>query len=97
MKDLSDGFNRSALSRFLNTPGGRVFRVIAGAGFIVLGYLSHFDTLGVITAAWGLLPLSAGGFDICYISAALGGPLSGAKIRGLYPRKEETGKSAARS
>ena len=97
MKDYSDGFNRSALSRFLNTPGGRVFRVAAGAGFLALGYLSQFDTLGMIAAAWGLLPLSAGGFDICYISAALGGPISGAKIRGLYPRVEGTGENAARS
>jgi hypothetical protein len=27
--------------------------------------------------------LSAGAFDICYVSAVLGGPLSGAKIRNM--------------
>jgi hypothetical protein len=31
--------------------------------------------------AFSILPLSAGGFDWCYISAALGGPLRGAEIR----------------
>ncbi len=34
--------------------------------------------------AWGVLPLSAGAFDLCYISAVLGGPLSGARIRDGY-------------
>jgi len=28
-----------------------------------------------------IFPLSAGGLDWCYISAVLGGPLSGPKIR----------------
>ena len=45
-------------------------------------YRDH--TLGVISMAWGVLPLSAGALDICYISALLGGPLSGAKIRAKY-------------
>jgi hypothetical protein len=31
--------------------------------------------------AWSALPLSAGALDLCYISAVLGGPISGAKIR----------------
>ena len=35
----------------------------------------------MISMVWSLLPLSAGAFDICYVSAALGGPLSGTKIR----------------
>jgi hypothetical protein len=33
---------------------------------------------------WGVLSLSAGALDICYVSALLGGPLSGAKIRRQY-------------
>jgi hypothetical protein len=33
---------------------------------------------------WGALAMSAGAFDICFISAVLGGPLSGAKIRSKY-------------
>jgi hypothetical protein len=30
---------------------------------------------------WGVFPLIAGAFDVCFISAVLGGPFSGAKIR----------------
>lgn len=47
MHSFEEVFNRSGLSRFLNSPAGRIFRLV----------------------------------DICYISALLGGPLSGAKIR----------------
>lgn len=84
MSALADAFNRSRFSHFLNSPAGRLFRAAAGAGFLVIGFIYRAHTLGVLSMAWGLLPLSAGAFDICYISAALGGPLSGAKIRTKY-------------
>jgi hypothetical protein len=38
----------------------------------------------VLSMVWSVFPLSAGVLDICYISALLGGPLSGAKIRARY-------------
>lgn len=37
--------------------------------------------MGIAALVWSVFPLSAGAFDVCYISAALGGPLSGSKIR----------------
>ena len=76
-----DAFNQSSFSRFLNSPAGRIFRVLAGLGFVAMGARFHRRALGVAALAWSLLPLSAGGLDLCYISAALGGPLSGAKVR----------------
>ncbi len=79
-----ESFNRSGLSRFLNSPAGRVFRLVAGAGFLAVGYLYRGYALGVLSMVWGALAMSAGAFDICFISAALGGPLSGAKIRSKY-------------
>ncbi len=81
MGKSEEAFNRRGLSRFLNSPLGRLFRVVAGMAFLVVGYTLRGHALGVASMAWGLLPLSAGAFDICYISALLGGPLSGAKIR----------------
>lgn len=77
----AEAFNRSGFSRFINGAAGRVFRLVAGAGFLVVGYLFRDHTLGVISMVYSVLPLSAGAFDICFISWALGGPLSGAKIR----------------
>ncbi len=79
-----ESFNRSGLSKFLNTGAGRLFRAAAGIGFIAVGIACLDTTIGLIAIVWGILPLTAGGFDVCYISAALGGPLSGATIRGRY-------------
>jgi len=87
MQNLAEAFNRSGFSHFINSPAGRIFRLIAGIGFLVIGYIYRDSTLGILSMVWSVLPLSAGAFDICYISAVLGGPLSGAKIR----NKDKTG------
>ena len=79
-----EAFNRSGFSKFINSLAGRVFRLLAGTGFLVVGYVYRDHTLGVLSMAWSVLPLSAGAFDICYFSAVLGGQLSGAKIRSKY-------------
>jgi hypothetical protein len=84
--NIAETFNRSGFSRFINSSGGRVFRLVVGAGFLVVGYLFRDQTLGVIAMVFSIFPLSAGAFDICYISAVLGGPFSGAKIRELQRR-----------
>ena len=76
-----EAFNQSGLSKFLNSPGGRVFRLVAGTGFLVVGYVYRDHALGMLSMAWSALPLGAGALDICWISVALGGPLSGSKIR----------------
>lgn len=80
-------FNRSGFSRFLNSLAGRIFRVVVGTGFLFVGYLFRDHTLGVVAMVFSVLPLSAGTFDLCYLSAVLGGPLSGAKIRELQQRQ----------
>jgi hypothetical protein len=84
MNKLEGAFNRSSFSRFLNSPAGRIFRLVAGLGFLVVGYVYRGHALGVLSMVWSVFPLSAGALDICYISVLLGGPLSGAKIRSQY-------------
>jgi len=74
-------FNRSGLSRFINSPAGRAFRIAAGLAFLAGGWASRQSPLGVAALAWAPVPLSAGAFDWCYVSAALGGPLRGRVIR----------------
>ena len=81
---LEAAFNRSVFSRFINSAAGRVFRLVAGAGFLVVGYVYRAHTLGAVSMVWSVFPLSAGAFDLCYFSALLGGPISGAKIRARY-------------
>jgi hypothetical protein len=84
MPGPGEAFNRSWLSRFLNSPAGRLFRLVAGAGFLVVGNVYRVNTIGVLAMIWGVFPLSAGAFDICYISMVLGGPFSGKRIREMY-------------
>jgi len=77
-------FNRSGFSRFINSATGRIFRLVAGIAFLVIGYVYRDHWLGVVSMVWSILPLSAGALDLCYISALLGGPISGKKIRSSY-------------
>lgn len=84
MGSLAASFNQSGFSHFLNGPSGRVFRIVAGLGFLILGLVFRDHLLGILSLVWSVFPLSAGAFDICYISAALGGPLSGKQIRSAY-------------
>lgn len=86
MSSLAAAFNRSGFSRFLNAPFGRLFRVVAGACFLAAGLVWWGQPLGVVSLVWSIFPLSAGVFDVCYISAALGGPLTGKAIRANYQR-----------
>jgi hypothetical protein len=81
MSSVEDSFNRSEFSKFLNKPAGRIFRMVAGTGFIIVGYLFRDHLLGIVSILWGILPLTAGAFDICYVSLVLGGPIYGEKIR----------------
>jgi hypothetical protein len=81
MSSLKNRFNSSGLSVFLNSPAGRIFRLIVGIGFIIAGYLFRYHALGIVSMIWGMLPLTAGAFDICYVSMILGGPISGKRIR----------------
>jgi hypothetical protein len=87
MSRLEEGFNRTGFSVFLNSRAGRIFRLTAGTGFLAVGIIYRDNALGVVSIVWGILPLTAGAFDICYVSAVLGGPLSGARIREKYKRR----------
>jgi hypothetical protein len=78
---MHESFNQSGFSKFINSMAGRIFRIVVGIGFLVVGFIFREYTLGIISMVWGVVPLTAGIFDICYVSALMGGPLSGAKIR----------------
>ena len=77
----ADRFNATGFSRWINGPSGRAFRLVAGLAFIGFGFWMQHHWWGLASIAWGVFPLSAGLFDICWISAALGGPLAGKTIR----------------
>jgi hypothetical protein len=83
-------FAQSRFSHLINSSGGRIFRLVAGAIFLGVGFVYRDHAAGVAAMGWSVLPLSAGALDLCYISALLGGPVSGAKIRGTWPGRAPT-------
>lgn len=53
-------FNQPGLSRFLNSTGGRTFRLVAGIGFLLAGTMFRDQWLGLASMAWGTLAMTAG-------------------------------------
>ncbi|MHA6511989.1 hypothetical protein [Tessaracoccus sp. Z1128] len=83
MGTTADSLNRSPFGRWINSPAGRIFRTTAGTGFMVAGLIARRRAAGKASLAWGVLPLTAGLFDVCYMSAVLGGPLRGHDCRAV--------------
>jgi hypothetical protein len=79
--DPATRFNRSRFGTFLHAPGGRLFRLAAGTAFLTAGLGRRDTAVGKALLAWSVFPLTAGGLDVCYISAALGGPFRGSDCR----------------
>ncbi len=77
---LAESFGRSRFAQFINSPAGRLARVVAGIGLVAWGYTQRGTGTGLVFMAVGLVPLTAGAFNLCLISALLGGPISGARI-----------------
>jgi hypothetical protein len=77
---IAESFGRSPFARFINSPVGRLVRIIAGVVLVGWGLMQRGTSTGIILMVVGLVPLAAGTFDLCLISALLGGPVSGARI-----------------
>lgn len=78
---IAENFSRTGFAKFINSPSGRIARIVVGLALIVWGYTSGAIVLSII----GFIPLAAGAFDLCLISALLGGPISGKKVREIKP------------
>lgn len=77
---VAESFGRSGFARFINTPVGRIARVVVGAGLIWWGSTRLGGAMGIVVIIVGLVPLVAGLFNLCLISALLGGPISGRRM-----------------
>jgi hypothetical protein len=82
---LAESFGESAFARLVNSPAGRIARIVIGLGLIAWGYTHRAESSGIILMVVGLVPLAAGAFNLCLISALLGGPLSAARIARSTP------------
>lgn len=66
--------------KFMASPAGRITRIVAGVGLILWGTVFS-EEISIPLLLIGLIPLSAGLFDVCYLAPLGGKPLSGEKIR----------------
>jgi len=78
---IAESFGQSGFAQFVNSPAGRLARLVAGIGFIGWGFVQRGGGMGLVLMVVGCVPLVAGAFDWCLISALLGGPISGARLR----------------
>ncbi len=66
---------------FMASTAGRIVRIVAGIALIAWGLFGLGDTIGIIVAVIGAVPLLAGLFDFCVFAPLFGNPFSGPKIR----------------
>ena len=77
---IANSFGRSSFAKFINTPAGRIVRIIAGLAIMGWGYVQLPGIVGIAGVFVGLIPFIAGVFNLCLISALLGGTISGSRI-----------------
>jgi hypothetical protein len=78
----------SAFSRFMASKGGRAVRVALGATIIGTGLTVVGGGAGLAIAAFGLVPIAAGAFNLCPVAPAWGGHFIGAKYCGTRAPKQ---------
>ena len=67
----------SAFARFMASSRGRAARVAFGGALIAAGTLAIPMPAGLAVAAFGLVPIAAGVFNLCPIAPAWGGHFFG--------------------
>ena len=80
---ISESFGRSGFAGFINSPVGRIARLVVGLVLITWGLTQLNTVTGIVLLIIGLIPFIAGAFDLCLVSALLGGPISGKHVREL--------------
>jgi hypothetical protein len=70
--------------RFMQTPAGRISRIVAGLALIAGGLIGFGGSTGYFLAGSGVIPLAAGLLDICLMAPFFRVPWSGAKIRSMH-------------
>ena len=74
-------FEETQFAQFMASPAGRITRIVAGAGIMILGATQRTTKTKASLLAVGALPFSAGTFDFCLISPLFKGPFWGSQIR----------------
>ncbi len=76
-------FAQTGFARFVNSPAGRIVRIVVGLALIAWGFSLRAGAGGIVLMIVGLVPLIAGAFDLCIGSVVMGGSIRGADVRRL--------------
>ena len=80
--------SRTGFGQFMASGIGRLARIIVGLALVAWGYMLLNSVAGIVLIIVGLVPLAAGIFDFCVVSALLGGPFWGVAIRKVQSPKK---------
>lgn len=75
----------SAFARFMASGWGRLARITLGVTIILAGLFAVGGGAGLAVAAFGLVPIATGAFNLCPVAPAWGGHFFGVKY--CAPRK----------
>ena len=84
--NLSETHESSWFELFMASGYGRLARVAFGVALIAAGLAAIGGTLGWAVAAFGLVPIAAGGLNLCPVAPVWGGHFIGAKYCGRRER-----------
>ncbi|WP_425358308.1 YgaP-like transmembrane domain [Aeromicrobium marinum] len=62
-----------AFVTFMNSPAGRLLRIVAGVAMIIVGLAAVGGAGGVVLAVVGVVPLLAGLLDVCLVGFLIRG------------------------
>lgn len=68
-------------AKFMSTLWGRLLRIIGGIALMLIGWFYFQNPLGYLMMTVGVLPVSAGIFDVCILAPIFDAPFTGEEIR----------------
>lgn len=71
-----------AFAKLMVTKPGRLLRIVAGTASMLIGWFYFQNPLGYLMMTVGIIPVSAGIFDVCILAPFFNAPFTGEEIRG---------------
>ena len=69
----------NVFTRFMASGYGRLARVGLGIGLVLAGLVAIPQPAGLMVAAFGVVPIAAGAFNLCPVAPLWGGHFQGAR------------------
>ncbi|HXX29577.1 MAG TPA: YgaP-like transmembrane domain [Myxococcaceae bacterium] len=67
-------------ARFMASPAGRILRIVVGLVLVWYGFNGLGGGWGIALAAFGVIAVIAGTFNLCLIAGLIGAPFRGRDV-----------------